>query len=129
MGLENIRCFKCQNYGHLANACPEEVYAAELGDGKPPWCSQCDRETRLVYFLDHGTEKARRCYTCHPKSQTMPAQFSRCKQCRNAIYIWDIRSECGKHREVGQQLKCLIVVKGEVVKDEPAAIEPTGARK
>lgn len=121
------RCFECQEIGHIASDCPTKAYAAELGDGKPPWCGQCDRETRLIYFIRDSTEAARRCYTCHPKSQTLPAQFSRCKTCRSAIYVWDIRSECGKHRTVGEQLECLIVVKGEVVKDE-IAIEPIGVK-
>lgn len=124
MGIESVKCFNCQEYGHLAKDCKtkfyEQEYAAELGDGKPPWCQQCDRETRLVYFIRDGIETARRCYTCHPKSQTLPEQYSRCKSCRAAVYKWDIRSECGKHTTVGQHLKPIIVVKGQVVKEEIA---------
>jgi len=130
MGLENVKCFNCQEYGHLAKDCKtkfyEQEYAAEHGDGKPPWCQQphCDRETRLVYQQTDNGLKAHRCYQCHPQSQTLPEQFGKCRTCRTVVYKWDLRSECGKHTPIGRQLKCLIIVKGQVVKEEPiGAIE------
>ena len=97
------RCFECQEIGHVVADCPWKNYAAELGDGKPPWCSQCDRETRLVYTAGKDGLKAHRCRNCHPKGESLPVQFRRCGACRTVIYDWDVRSECGKHQPVGKQ--------------------------
>ena len=113
MAFENVKCFGCQQYGHLERDCPDKNYATELGDGdKPPWCQQCDRETRLVYFMTPsgipdrpGYVTARRCTACHPSGHLLAAQFKRCKQCRSVIYEWDSRSECGSHQPVGEHLE------------------------
>lgn len=98
------QCWECHEYGHIADNCPSKLYAVETGDGKPPWCGRCDRETRLVYFRRDGTDCARRCTTCHPRSTTFPATYTRCRECKHAIYAWDIRSECGNHQPVGKHL-------------------------
>lgn len=100
-----MKCYDCGEPGHRAKDCPEKQFAAELGVDKPPWCFQCDRETRLVYFQRDGYVTARKCYTCHPNSQTLPAQFSKCRNCRTVVYHWDIRSECGTHQPVGRHLE------------------------
>lgn len=106
MAYDGVKCFGCQQYGHIERDCPEKTYAAEIGGGdKPPWCGMCDRETRLVYFLRDGATTARRCTTCHPSSHLLPAQHKRCKGCKAVIYEWDMRSECGKHQPVGKQLQ------------------------
>jgi len=105
MGLENVKCFGCQQYGHLERDCPEKAYAAELGDGKPPWCGQCDTETRLQYVQTADGLKARRCVTCHPQSHSLPVQFARCKSCGSLVYQWDKRSECAQHKPIGKQLE------------------------
>jgi len=100
-----VKCFGCQQYGHLERDCPSKHFASELGDGdKPPWCSECDRETRLIYFRRDGRDCARRCTTCHPLGHLLPVQFKRCKACKSVIYIWDSRTECGSHLPVGKQL-------------------------
>lgn len=99
------RCFECQEIGHIAADCPAKLYAAEIGDGKPMWCGQCDRETRLVYFIRNGAEAARRCPSCHPQGHMLPVTYKKCRGCGHAIYFWDVRSECGKHQEVGKQIK------------------------
>src|ERR1700685_1502225 len=100
------QCFECREYGHIAADCPTKLYAVEVGDGRPPWCGMCDRETRLIYFRRHGTDAARRCSTCHPRSTTLPPTYSKCRGCGRAVYAWDVRSECGKHQEIGKQLTC-----------------------
>ena len=123
MGLENIKCFDCGEYGHLSKDCPRREYAAELGDGKPPWCGReiCDRETRLVYTGTADGLKASRCPHCHPRSQSLPVQFGRCRGCGHVVYSWDKRSECGKHQPVGKQLEYLKTGKSEVSAAEQAA--------
>lgn len=99
MGLEYVKCFQCQEYGHLARDCPSVKFAAELGtdDSRPLWCGHCDQRTRLLYDDD----SARRCPECHPEKD-LPPQFRICK-CGNAVYRWD-RTECGSHQPVGKQL-------------------------
>lgn len=102
------QCWECHEYGHVAADCPAKLYASEVGDGKSVWCGQCDRETRLVYFVrtegDRKYDAARRCTSCHPRSTTLPATYSRCKSCKHAVYAWDVRSECGKHQPIGKHL-------------------------
>jgi zinc knuckle protein len=100
------KCFECQEIGHIAADCPAKLYASEMGDGKPAWCGQCDRETRLVYFRRDGQEAARRCTACHPRSTVLPVTYSKCKDCKHAVYAWDVRSRCGQHQPVGTHLRC-----------------------
>src|ERR1700734_2080718 len=88
MALEYVKCFQCQNYGHLARDCPDVKFAAELGtadDGRPPWCGQCDKRTRLLY--DPAADSCARCPACHPEKD-LPHQFRICK-CGCAVYRWD----------------------------------------
>lgn len=115
MGIENVKCFDCGEYGHLSKDCPARNYAAELGDGKPPWCGAeiCDRETRLVYTETADGLKASRCHVCHPRSHLLPAQFARCRGCGHVVYDWDKRSECGSHQPVGKRLEYVTAGKSE----------------
>lgn len=99
-----VQCYECSEYGHIAADCPSKLYAAEIGDNKPVWCQQCDRETRLVYVVRDGREAAHRCQTCHPQGHMLPATYKKCRGCGRAVYAWDVRSECGKHQEIGKQL-------------------------
>lgn len=109
MAFENVKCFGCQQYGHLERDCPEKTYAAEIGDGdKPPWCNECDRNSRLVYFIRDGAIAARRCQVCHPSGHLLAVQFRRCKPCKAVVYIWDNQTECGSHPPVGKRTGELI---------------------
>lgn len=95
------KCYNCGAPGHFASGCPEIVFSAELGtggDGRPPWCGQCDKRTRLVFDPDADT--ASRCPDCHPEKD-LPAQFRICK-CGDVIYKWD-QTECGSHQAIGKQ--------------------------
>ncbi len=123
MGLENVKCYDCSQYGHLSKDCPQKNYGAELGDGKPPWCGReiCDRETRLIYTETENGLKASRCPVCHPQSHTLPAQFAKCRGCGHVVYSWDRRSECGSHLQVGKQLEYVTTGKSEVSAAEQAA--------
>lgn len=104
------QCFECHEYGHISADCPTKLYGSEIGDGKPPWCMQCDRETRLIYVVSsrtpsgHPVEAAHRCPTCHPQGHMLPVTYKKCRGCGHAIYIWDVRSECGMHQQVGKQI-------------------------
>jgi hypothetical protein len=95
------QCFECREYGHIAADCPSKLYASEMGDGKAPWCGQCDRETRLVYFVRNGRDAARKCRNCHPQAGNIPVTYKKCQRCGKAILAWDIRSECGQHQPIG----------------------------
>lgn len=88
-----LRCGNCGTTGqHITSECP---YTAELGHaGKPPWCGNCDKATRLV---DHGTHMAR-CAACHPLAWKPLAQHKRCGGCNSLIYTWDNRP-CGQHQQ------------------------------
>jgi hypothetical protein len=105
MGLESIKCFECQEYGHLAKDCPGLLYAVDLKDTKPLWCGQCDDQTRLVYFIRDGIETARKCKNCNPKPG-LPVTYSRCATCRHAVYAWDKRTPCDQHKPVGKHMQC-----------------------
>jgi Zinc knuckle len=109
MGLENIKCFECQQYGHLAKDCPDVKFAEELkadASRKPPWCGQpgCDEDTRLVAEQTENGLKLHRCRTCHPNGNTVPVTYARCPRCKNAVYAWDKRTPCGQHKPVGRHL-------------------------
>jgi hypothetical protein len=93
------KCYQCGGDGHFAASCPEVQFADELGtatDGRPPWCGQCDKRTRLIFEDDHAS----RCPRCNPQ-QDLPAQFKYCR-CGDPIYRWD-KSECGSHQPVGKK--------------------------
>lgn len=127
MAYDNVKCFGCQNYGHIERDCPEKNYAAELGDDKPPWCGReiCDRETRLIYFLRGGVRCSRRCH-CHPSGHLLPVQFKRCKPCKSAIYAWDTKTECGSHLPVGADFAAKARAKYEAEKAAKAEAERRG---
>jgi hypothetical protein len=98
MAFENVKCFGCQQYGHIERECPNKGNDGQAaGDDKPQWCGQCDKRTRLVYQdgIPH------RCQ-CNPNSHLLPAQFRRCKTCQSVIYEWDRNSECGSHLPVSK---------------------------
>ena len=88
-----LTCGNCGTTGqHITSECP---YTAELGHGgKPPWCGNCDKATRLV---DHGHSMAR-CAACHPLAWKPLAQHKRCGGCNSLIYTWDNRP-CGQHQQ------------------------------
>lgn len=112
MGMENVKCFECQQYGHLAKDCPETVFAAELSTGsgskRAPWCGRpgCDEETRLVSEMTPDGLKLIRCRHCHPNGNTVPATYAKCLRCRHAVYAWDKRTPCGQHKPIGRHLEC-----------------------
>lgn len=109
MAIENIKCYECKQYGHLAKDCPDIVFAAELspGVGKAPWCGMpgCDEETRLVAEQTADGLKLHRCRTCNPNN-AVPVTYTRCTRCRHAIYAWDKRTPCGQHPRIGKHLNC-----------------------
>lgn len=67
--------------------------------GRPVWCGECDKRTRLV---DHGSymQRCHRCWAWPARKtrfhQLLP-QHRLCGGCRNLVYAWDAEP-CGKHR-------------------------------
>jgi hypothetical protein len=56
-----------------------DLDAPDAGDDprpppKPPWCGECDEQTRMVTVLGETPAKDRmaRCLRCHPLSQAPP---------------------------------------------------------
>ena len=47
MGLETIKCFRCEKPGHLAASCPELVPAA----------SKAEHEARIAAYVQRWTDK------------------------------------------------------------------------
>jgi len=95
MGLDKIKCFNCQQYGHLERDCPGKTYAAEINDTRPQHCGICDPRTRLV-TIDLAAGTVRRCPDCHPSARKTLPQHRRCPQCQVIAYSWDT-SPCGMH--------------------------------
>lgn len=93
-------CFTCGADGHIARNCPNE----EVLDTRPPWCGVCDPDTRIVSARADG-DVLRKCPTCHPSPSKQLPQHSRCGKCKETVYKWDLRTECGKHLEVGAPLQ------------------------
>ena len=69
--------------------------------GRPVWCGECDKRTRLV---DHGSymQRCHRCWAWPARKtrfhQLLP-QHRLCGGCRNLVYEWDAEP-CGKHRQL-----------------------------
>jgi len=99
MDIEQQKCFRCGEAGHLSANCPKhaqmQLTAPEIA---VPWCGICDPRTRLM----RGTEPTSRCPSCHPLRHKMLPQHARCKGCRKIIYAWDT-ADCGLHARLGPQ--------------------------
>ena len=100
MDLSSVKCFGCQQFGHLERDCPNRNSAAAADSGKPPWCRQCDQRTRMITIRRDGRDVAVRCH-CHPAGH-LPVQFRRCGECKAVVYEWDGNSECGSHLPVSK---------------------------
>ena len=90
-----IKCDKCGLDGHIARDCQYESDVT----GRPTWCGECDKRTRLV---DHGAHM-QRCYRCWAwpakgtrHHQHLP-QHHKCGGCGTLIYAWDTAA-CGGHQ-------------------------------
>jgi hypothetical protein len=93
-----ITCGKCGLQGHVARDCQWESDIS----GRPAWCGECDKETRLI---DHG-DYAQRCHKCWAwpargtRFHQMFPQHRKCGGCGGLVYTFDAAG-CGKHQPVG----------------------------
>lgn len=96
MDIENLKCFRCGETGHVSASCPAhaqlQMTAAVVA---LPWCGQCDPRTRHM----RGVEPVSRC-DCHPLRRKRLIQHRRCKGCRKMVYAWD-GADCGQHAPLG----------------------------
>jgi hypothetical protein len=53
----------CAPCGRLREAWEQQIAAADQPPPKPPWCGDCDPDTRLLEVGDH---EVARCPVCHP---------------------------------------------------------------
>lgn len=108
-----VDCHTCGQPGHVARDCQ---WQADI-EGRPPWCGECDRDTRLV---DHGSyvQRCHRCWAWPAKKtrfhQLLP-QHKLCGGCKEIIYDFDKRP-CGSHQPLG------IDAAGRRISPEPVTV-------
>lgn len=90
MALDHIRCFECDDTGHVAADCPNRAAVAK--GGKPAWCGMCDEQTRLI-----GLDAPARCQQCHPNARRTLPQHRRCPRCHALVHQWDNAIDCASH--------------------------------
>ena len=97
MTMDNLKCFRCGELGHLSAGCPKHAQLQMTAeDVAMPWCGICDPRTRIR----RGVEPTSRCPSCHPKRHEKLVQHTRCKGCRKIICVWDV-ADCDRHQSLG----------------------------
>lgn len=89
-----MRCFNCQQDGHVASQCTWQADLADPAGRDTPWCGYCDPRTRQLATAD---DRVARCPECHPLRSKMLAQHKRCPHCHKVIVIWDTAQDCEHH--------------------------------
>ena len=72
-----------------------EPISGELNNGKPEWCGQCDKRTRLI-DRDGILHRCR----CNPGSHLQLAQYRTCPVCLTPVYEWEMRAHLADIHEI-----------------------------
>lgn len=88
-----MKCFNCQQDGHVASQCTWQADLADPAGRQTPWCGQCDPRTRHLVAGDLIS----RCPECHPLRDQMLAHHKRCPHCHRITVAWDSSQDCEHH--------------------------------
>jgi len=88
-----MKCFNCQQDGHVASQCTWQNEITDPAARDTPWCGTCDPRTRQIA----AGGPAARCPECHPLRARMLAQHKRCPHCHKVTVAWDTAQDCEHH--------------------------------